>query len=173
MGAVLSENVRSFLIGTFPLWAAFGVAVLLWLRRGPVDPTAARELRNPLLLGIAFQCLHMLEEYLTGFATRFPERFGLTPWPDELFLAFNVSWIAIWIASSVGLEKGVRIAALPIWFFALGMVLNLFGHPLLALSAAGYFPGLFTFPFGGILGLVVLKRLLAATSPAGDSPQGA
>jgi len=43
------------------------------------------------------------------------------------------------------------------------MIVNGVGHPLWALRAGGYFPGLLTAPPVAIAGLVVLRRLLAVT----------
>ncbi len=88
---------------------------------------------------------------------------GLSPWSAEFFVAFNVVWIAIWVLSAVALWEGSRWALAPIWFFAIGMTLNGIAHPLLALQAAGYFPGLASSPVVGVFGVVLWSRLLAFT----------
>jgi hypothetical protein len=58
-----------------------------------------------------------------------------------------------------------RAAYFPIWFFALAAILNGVAHPLLAIRAGGYFPGLVTAPFLGVVGVWLCARLLAGTGP--------
>jgi hypothetical protein len=45
------------------------------------------------------------------------------------------------------------------------MVGNAIWHPLLCLATGGYFPGLFTSPFAGIIGVMLLSRLWKLTAP--------
>ena len=54
-------------------------------------------------------------------------------------------------------------ALIPIWFFAIGMSLNGVVHPLLALQAGGYFPGLASSPVVGLFEVMLWSRLLAFT----------
>ena len=107
--------------------------------------------------------LHVIEEYATGFAQRWPELLGQRPWANGFFIGFNLSWIAIWLLCAFGIRRGVRVAFFPVWFFAIGMTVNLVGHPALALWTGGYFPGLWTSPIVGVLGVLLLARLLAIT----------
>ncbi len=119
--------------------------------------------RRVFLFAVAVQCVHFLEELVTGFDVEFPKLLGLPPWPADFFVVFNVLWIAIWILSSVGLEQGRQLALLPIWFFALGMAINGLAHPALAVRAGGYFPGLGSSPVVGTVGVVLLIRLVDIT----------
>jgi len=131
-----------------------------WIRRAPEQRS---RLANLLLLGVAVQCFHSIEEFVTGFHSRFPGFFDLSPWSPELFVAFNLAWIAIWILAALGVEKGWRLALLPTWFFALGMTANGLAHPLLSVAAGGYFPGLVTSPIVGLLGGWLLLHLVRDT----------
>ena len=110
--------------------------------------------------------MHTAEEFLTGFYVRFPELLGLSPWTPEFFVTLNVLWIGIWVLSAAGLRKGLRVALVPAWFLAIGMVLNGIAHPLLALRVGAYFPGLITSPVVGILGVALGRQLTELTQGA-------
>jgi hypothetical protein len=153
----------------------YGVAIvalgLTIFRRPP--KFSAKELDGiigPYLLGIAFQCLHLIEEFVTGFYRRAPVFLGFVPWSAEFFVTFNLIWIAVWLVGAVGIRKNIRAAFFPVWFFAVGMVGNAIWHPLLCLATGGYFPGLFTSPFAGVVGLILLSRLWKLTNPGQGPP---
>ncbi|UCH66735.1 MAG: HXXEE domain-containing protein [Ignavibacterium sp.] len=118
---------------------------------------------NRFLVGIAFQCLHFTEEFITRLYERLPQLLGMQVWSKEFFVAFNLSWIFIWSLSAVGLKNQFRPAYIPVWFFAIMMTANGIIHPLLAVAVGGYFPGLITSPIVGILGILILDRLLKMT----------
>jgi len=120
------------------------------------------------LVGIACQCLHFTEEFVTGFYVRVPPFLGFVPWSPEFFVVFNLIWIALWLLGAVGIKKQIRIAFFPVWFFAIGMVGNAIWHPLLCFATGSYFPGLFTSPFAGVVGVVLVSRLLKLTRAAAD-----
>jgi hypothetical protein len=71
----------------------------------------------------------------------------------------------LWLLGAVGVKCGIRAAYFPVWFFSIGMVGNAIWHPLLSLATGGYFPGLFTSPFGGVIGIMLLSRLWKLTAP--------
>ncbi len=161
----MSESLRSILLGTSALWIALAVALVLTVvRLAPsTDPSRRDRLLRLFLLGVAAQCIHTVEEFVTGFYLSWPRLLGFTPWSAEFFVAFNVVWIAIWVLSAVALWHNSRWALVPIWFFAIGMTLNGVAHPLLALQAGGYFPGLASSPVVGVFGITLWHRLLAFT----------
>lgn len=167
----LGDGLRSILLGTAALWLALGVAVALsFLRQAPRGDSQTRDRLLWLFFsGLAVQCIHLVEEFVTGFYMSWPRFLGLMAWSPEFFVAFNVIWIAIWILSAVVLWRAphgsrvARWALVPIWFFALGMTLNGVAHPLLALQARGYFPGLVTSPMVGVFGIILWSRLLKFT----------
>jgi len=51
----------------------------------------------------------------------------------------------------------------PIWCFAIAAIVNGIAHPLLAVAARGYFPGLITSPVVGVVGVLLWIRLIALT----------
>ncbi len=161
----MNENLRSMLTGTAGLSAGAVVALLLTILRRPVDgDLAARERMVCLfLIGLAAQCLHFMEEFVTRFQDRFPALLGLPAWPENFFAVFNLIWLSIWILSAVGVQKGWRIALFPVWFFAIAAIANGIAHPALAIIARGYFPGLISSPVVGVLGVLLWQRLHAVT----------
>jgi hypothetical protein len=53
------------------------------------------------------------------------------------------------------------------WFLAIACVANGVIHPILSLAVAGYFPGLWSSPLVGILGVGLLRSMALATSANG------
>jgi hypothetical protein len=163
----VKDNFRSILFGTSGLSAAAIAALLLTILRRPHDHdlTGRDQTARVFLIGLAAQCLHFMEESVTGFPERFPPLLGLPAWSAGFFLVFNLSWQSIWILSAIGLQKGYRFALFPVWFFALASMANGIAHPALALAVRGYFPGLITSPVVGALGVLLWLRLRALTLP--------
>jgi len=163
----MNDNVRSVLTGTAGLSAAALTALLLTIMRRPVADLAARDQTTRLfLIGVSAQCLHFMEELVTRFQDRFPALLGLPAWPANFFVTLNLAWLSIWVLSAIGLRSGYRMALFPVWFFAIAATVNGIAHPLLAVVARGYFPGLISSPILGVLGVLLWRRLLALTGPA-------
>lgn len=158
----MSEQLRSILLGLSGLYLALIISFFLTVYKSPVQMEKGQRdnLINFFLLGISVQCFHFIEEYITGFYVRFPKFLGLSPWPAGFFVSFNLFWIAVWTASVIGIRRNYRAAYFPLWFFITGMILNLIAHPLLALANKGYFPGLFTSPLAGIMGIILLNKMI-------------
>lgn len=123
-------------------------------------------------VAVVSQGTHFTEELLTGFHERFPALFGLDQMPLGFFVSFNVAWLAILSASVWGLGVRHRATLFPIWFLGAGCVANGVAHPSFSILVGGYFPGLVTSPVVGVVGVVLLRRLLLVTRAA-DSPLGA
>ena len=70
------------------------------------------------------------------------------------------------------LAKGILLRSIPIWFFAIAAIANGIGHPVLAVVARGYFPGLITSPIVGVLGVLLWLRLQGLTRSSGISTLG-
>jgi hypothetical protein len=149
----MNENLQSILIGTSALSAVAIAALLLTISKKPksLNSQDLDQFVKLFLIGVAFQCIHFLEEFITHFYEYFPQFLGLQPWSAEFFVTFNLAWICIWILSAVGLKYNFRPVFFPVWFFAIGMAGNGIVHPLLAVAVGGYFPGLITSPIVGIL----------------------
>jgi hypothetical protein len=167
----MSDSARSMILGPSVLYAVAAIAIVLTIIRRPARNSgdAIDAIVRLYLVGIAFHCLHFTEEYVTRFYVRAPEFLGLVAWPSEFFVIFNLVWIALWLLAAVGVKSGMRVAFFPVWFFAVGMVGNAIWHPLLCLATGGYFPGLLTSPFAGIIGVMLVSRLWKLTEPAAES----
>lgn len=163
----VSAELSSFLRGTIALDLMLLVALYLTVTRGPgsSDPAARRRVSRYYAAAIAIQGVHFAEEWAAEFHVRFPVLLGLEPWSIELWAGFNLAWILIWCLSLVGLRLCWRPALLPVWFLAVASVANCVAHPLLALAADGYFPGLWSSPLCGLIGLPLLALLARFTLP--------
>jgi Protein of unknown function with HXXEE motif len=163
----MGETWRSILTGTAGITAAVAVALALALVRGPaVAPPAERKAAARVAwIAVLAQTVHFVEEVATGFPSRFPAMLGLRPWPMAFFIGFNLFWLGAWTLSCAALPSGRRAALAALWFLALASLLNGLAHPLLALRAATYFPGLLTAPLLALTGWRLLNRLLLLTRP--------
>lgn len=117
-----------------------------------------------VLVAVPIQFVHFIEELTTGFYDRFPMLLGLAAWPPEFFLVLNVCFIAVWSFSAAFVRSGTRPALAEVWFLAITAVINGVAHPLLALAAGRYFPGLLTALPLGVAGFILLRMLLAQTA---------
>ena len=166
----------SYLPSALALGTLMLVSVVLTLVRPRLRPEVRTTTRFSTVLGLAIlvQCLHFLEELRSDFFIRFPEAFGLPPIAERAFVSFNVACLAIWVIALLSARAGLVIALFPLWFLGLAMVLNLFAHPMLALRAGGYFPGLLTAPLVGLLGVLAVRELVKVTAvetQSADSPR--
>ncbi len=100
----MSESLQSILIGTSALSAVIVVAIFLTILRKPetTDINLRDRFVNLFLIGVAFQCPHFVEEFITRLYERLPQLLGLKVWSAEFFVVFNLFWILIWILSAVG-----------------------------------------------------------------------
>lgn len=164
----MTENLRSMVIGTAGLHILAVIALALTFSRSLKQENEVRtgKLMQLFLIGLACQCFHCIEEFVTGFHVLFPRFLSLVPWPPGFFITLNLGWMAVWLLSAAGVCKNYRAVFFPVWFFALGMFANGIAHPLLALVHKGYFPGLFTSPLVGIVGFLMTRLLFQITEPA-------
>jgi hypothetical protein len=82
----------------------------------------------------------------------------------RVFVSFNLAWLGIWALSAWGLARRHQVALFPLWFLGIASVANGLAHPLLALNAGGYFPGLATSPLVAAVGALLLVRLSRVTA---------
>ncbi|SRR5579871_643014 len=158
--------LNSILAGLAGLGLAMVAALALTVTRTAhaSDISDRDKAAGVLLTGIAVQCAHFTEEFITRFYERFPEFLRLQIWTADFFVAFNLFWIAVWTLSAMGLRRNIPAAYFAAWFFAIAMAINGIAHPLLALAAGGYFPGLITSPAAGIVGFILIRRLWRLTN---------
>ena len=168
----MNENntVITIYILVFVVVIVVAISLTLYRNHKNIKERALDHFVNIFLVGIAFQCLHFTEEFITRLYELLPQLLGLPVWSKEFFVTFNLSWIFIWILSAVGIKNNFRAAFIPLWFFAIMMIANGIIHPLLAVAVGGYFPGLITSPIVGILGILILNRLLKMTKQETGQP---
>ena len=146
------------LIVSYLIWAT-----AIWLN----DPPAVVPL---YVLGIAVQCLHFCEEYLTGFQQKFPAFYGYE-WSDRSFVVFNLIWLSLFAFAAFGVMLKSRLAYLIAFFFALvGEIGNGIGHLAVSIAQRRYFPGLATAPVVLVVGLAFLSKLMKTTEAQPKQP---
>lgn len=172
----MTDDLRSIVLGTAGLSVAGVVALLLTFARTVTgDAMELRAAARVAVVAILLQAVHFAEELSTGFHQRFPELLGLRPWSTRFFVSFNLFWLAIWSVSAWGVTARQRVALAPLWFLSIACVANGLAHPSFSIRTGGYFPGLVTSPFLGVVGLLLLRRLYMVTSerpPSLRSPCG-
>lgn len=145
--------------------AAFAALQLTLRRPSSTELTVERGAASQALaFATAIQSGHFVEEWATDFHARFPALFGLEPIPLSFFVAFNLTWIVIWIASVPFLRFAHKPAFFAAWFLAIAGMLNGVAHPLMSVASGGYFPGLISSPFVGLVSIYLWYRLHGATS---------
>jgi NO-binding membrane sensor protein with MHYT domain len=145
--------------------AAFAALQLALRHPSPTEFKMERATASrALALATAIQSGHFAEEWAADFHARFPALFGLEPMPLSFFVVFNLTWIAIWIASVPLLRSARKPAFFAAWFLAIAGMLNGVAHPLMAVASGGYFPGLISSPFIGLASIYLWQRLDGATS---------
>ncbi|MGA7304552.1 MAG: hypothetical protein WBW88_06740 [Rhodothermales bacterium] len=161
----MTSELYSILVGTAGLTVAAVISAFLAVARplAPRMPAMERRLLLVAVLSLLLQAGHFTEELLTGFYVQFPELLGLQPWSRTFFVSFNLFWICVWGLSIVGVRVRLQVATFPIWFLGIGSVANGVAHPVFAMAVGGYFPGLYTSPFVGVAGILLLGRLAAIT----------
>ncbi len=159
----MPSAASSVLLGTSGLTLAAIAALMLAYSRPGVAGEHVAKVRRVATIAVVAQAGHFSEEYLQEFYLRFPAQLGLAPWSEEFFVTFNIAWLVVWVLAIASLIKFSRLAAFPLWFLAIASVANGVVHPLLSLAVGGYFPGLWSSPVVGILGVVLVNALTSAT----------
>jgi hypothetical protein len=134
-------------------------------RRSPPEFAAERRLAARVLaVATLVQVLHFAEELVTSLHEHLGGIFALPGMPLSAFLVVNLVWLAIWIASVPGLRAARVPAFFAAWFLAIASIFNGIAHPLLAVVAGDYFPGLYSSPFSGGAGIWLCHQLRRATT---------
>jgi hypothetical protein len=144
--------------------AALGALLLARSRESPPEKSSERvAAARVLALCVVIQALHFAEEAASGLHERLGALLGLPGLPLSLFVTFNLVWLGIWIVSVPGLRSARPAAFFAAWFLAIVGIFNGVAHPLLAIRAGGYFPGLVSSPLIGLASLWLGLRLHGAT----------
>ncbi len=144
--------------------AALAALLLVLRRRSPPENVTERlAAARSLALAVGVQSVHFAEEAATGLHERLGALLGLPGIPLSVFVVFNLMWLGIWAASVPGVRSARAIAFFAAWFLAIAGMFNGIAHPLLAIAAGGYFPGLVSSPFIGAASVWLWLRLRRAT----------
>lgn len=152
---------------TFVPTVVVTVALVIWWARTEVEVPGVTRLLPAYCAALALQLLHFAEEYATGFAERFPLRYGGDPIDPTVFVAFNMTAYAVFLLARLGLTtgRGPRALIVPSLFYVVyGAIGNGFAHVAWAVEAGGYFPGLVTGTLYLVVGPALLKRYWTGTS---------
>jgi len=163
----MSSELSSVIIGTSGLSLAAVAALFLSTSRHSISAADLPSVRRLAIFGVGLQMAHFAEETWTQFYVRFPELLGLARWSEVFFVSFNLAWAFIWVVSIALLKTYPRAAVFPIWFLGVASAANGVVHPALSLVTSGYFPGLWSSPLVGILGVALLRALVSATRQSG------
>ncbi len=151
--------------------AALAALLLALSRRSPPENVVERRAAaRALALAVGIQSVHFAEEAATGFHERLGALLGLPGIPLSVFVVFNLTWLGIWVASVPGLRSARAAAFFAAWFLAIAGIVNGMAHPLLAIAAGEYFPGLVSSPFIGVASVWLWLRLRRATRPREGTP---
>ena len=147
--------------------AALAALILALSRRSAADNMAERlAASRALALAVGIQSVHFAEEAATGFHERLEALLDLPAMPFSFFIVFNLTWIGIWVVSIPGLRSARAAAFFAAWFLAIAGMINGVAHPLLAIAAGEYFPGLVSSPFIAGAGIWLWLHLRRATRPS-------
>lgn len=147
-------------LGTLGLTLVALAALVLTIARGRASVASIPRLRLVATATILFQLGHFIEEAASRFYVRFPESLGLAPWSRVFFVTFNLFWLVAWLLAVACINTYWRISLFTLWFLAIASMANGIVHPLFSFAIGGYFPGLWTSPFVGILGLLLFRELI-------------
>jgi hypothetical protein len=149
--------------------AALAALLLVLSRWSPPEKVAERLAAAwALALTVGVQSVHFAEETATGLHQRLGALLGLPGIPLSVFVVFNLLWLGIWVASVPGVRSARPAAFFAAWFLAIAGMFNGVAHPLLAIAADGYFPGLVSSFFIGGASVWLCLRLRRATRPRSE-----
>jgi hypothetical protein len=154
-------------------WLAFAA----WLKTTYTHPVKSRKVLATFLCAVAFQLIHMSEEYVGGFPHEIVELFNSPrPWSERAFLlTFVFGFGALWCLAAAGALYQIRIANYMLWFYALGAgLLNAISHFVFPIIKGGYFPGVYTATGHLVMSALLIRFLLQETARLkAESPRGA
>jgi hypothetical protein len=129
-----------------------------WTKINYAYPVRSRKVIATFLAAVAFQFIHMSEEYVGGFPHEIVQLFNSPrDWSERSFLlTFVFGFGALWCLAAAGALYQIRAANYMLWFYALGAgAINAISHFVFPIIKGGYFPGLYT-----AAGHLILSSLL-------------
>jgi hypothetical protein len=166
----VNELLQSLALGAVALWVSLVVAlVVAWIRRTP--PETLQQAVPAALVTLALQTLYFVEQFGGNYQDFLFYLVGRQGWPDKVFIAFNLCWIAVWALACAGAL--VRVWPFPcaalLWFLGIAALLNGVMSPALSLLTTGYFPGLVMSPFLWLAGLMLVRPSWKAARSAAST----
>ncbi len=137
-----------------------------WIKTTYAHPIQSRKVVAVFLGAVAFQFIHMSEEYTGRFPHEIVALFDSPrDWSEKSFLlTFVFAFGALWVLAAAGALYQIRIANYMLWFYALGAgLINAISHFVFPVIKGGYFPGLYT-AGGHLIMSALLIYLLVAES---------
>jgi hypothetical protein len=151
--ALMAIGFSTWVLLTLPIQAAAiltvasVVAWVAWVKTTYAYPVRTRKVIATYLCAVAFQFIHMSEEYTGGFPHEIVDLFNSPrEWTEKSFLlTFVFGFGALWVLAAAGALYQIRIANYMLWFYALGAgLINAISHFVFPIIKGGYFPGLYT-----------------------------
>jgi len=109
---------------------------------------ASEQIVSVYLFTVGCLHIHILEEYLAGFAPAMSRLFQMPAFTESLFLiSFAFVGISLWILAAIGLIYQNPLANYVAWFMFIGpgfMEITHYIFPLLEGGSYHYFPGMWT-----------------------------
>jgi hypothetical protein len=158
---------------TLPVQAAFilvlsaWVAFVAWLRTTYAFPVKSPKVIATFLCAVAFQLIHMSEEYVGGFPHEIVDLFNSPrEWSERSFLlTFVFGFGALWCLAAAGALYQVRIANYMLWFYAIGAgLINAISHFVFPIIKGGYFPGAYTAAGHLVMSALLIRFLIQEAS---------
>jgi hypothetical protein len=171
--AVVITGFSAWVLMTLPLQAAFilvaaaWVAFAAWVKTTYAHPVRSRKVLATFLCAVAFQLIHMSEEYVGGFPHEIVDLFNSPrPWSERAFLlTFVFGFGALWCLAAAGALYQIRIANYMLWFYALGAgLLNAISHFVFPIIKGGYFPGVYTAAGHLVMSALLIRFMLQETA---------
>jgi len=153
---VATQAAQLYLLGRASFLLTVGMLLSYFLWTGTRWKNEPDEILPYYLLAVAVQCVHVAEEFFTGFHHEFTKLFGYQ-WSESEFLIFNSGWLLLFAVTVVGIRRGMPLAYLVLFFLAIGGGIgNGIGHLFLFAMKGRYFPGVATAPFCLTMGIMLL-----------------
>ncbi len=174
LAATAAMALTFTLLGGLPLIVTFdvgllGVAAILVLNHlGETAFPEAQAYYPVYFATLAWQFVHFIEEFMTGFREQFPLLYGADAYSADFFVAINmVSYAGFTLACIAVLTRGIRFLVAPMLFFVVyGALGNAIAHTWWVIWLGKYFPGFYTAQAYWILGPLALAGLVGSLKRA-------
>lgn len=170
IGSIIALIMGSIfvVVGGLPLIVTFipglvvvvGILCFLYFKKTPIPSSLS--FMPIYFLTLAWQFIHLSEEFVTGFYNQFPVLYGQVAYSHEKFLMINMfSYSLFTLACILVFTKGLRFLIVPVLFFIVyGAIGNAVAHTWWVTYLGRYFPGFYTAQLYWLLGPLALQQIL-------------